>query len=126
MSKKEIGSITEIAQELVDHLPEEINTELTDLLAHAEEGRDITVDIVDLFARHEATRLWLKEQIDARSQEKGTLVYSPLAGNPSVVSLRQKWVCPKRTCDYWMLVIQEGEDPPLCRVHKIEMVQKRR
>jgi hypothetical protein len=124
MSKKEIGNVTQIARELVNHLPKAMDDELKILIARAEEGQDITVELIDLFSQHEITRRWLKEQINSQSREMGAAPgYAPLAGNPSLVLLSQKWICPKSKCDQWMVVIQEGEDPPTCQKHKIEMVR---
>jgi len=125
MSKKEIGDIPQIAQELINHLPKVMDDDLKRLIAHAEAGQDTTIEIIDLFSKHEVTRHWLKEQINSQSREMGAMPgYVPLAGNSGTVPLSQKWVCLKNPRDHWMLVIQEGEDPPICNQHKIEMIRE--
>ena len=125
MSKKEIGNIPKIAQELVDHLPKAMDEELKTLITRAEEGHDTTIEIIDLFSKHEITRHWMKEQITWQSREMNTMPgYVRLAGNLSSIAPSQKWVCPESPRDHWTLVIQEGEDPPTCKVHRIEMVRK--
>jgi hypothetical protein len=123
MSKKEIGSISQIARELLNHLPKAMDDELRILIARAEKGQDTTVEIIDLFSQHETTRRWIKEQINLQSREKSaTSRHSPLAGNPSLVLPSQKWICPESTCDHWMFIIQAGGDPPTCEKHKVKMV----
>lgn len=125
MSKKEIGSIPRIALGLVSHLPKAINDELTILVARAEEGQDVSIEIVDLFSQHKVTRNWLKEQITMQSREMGvTSGYSPLAGNPGFVPPTQRWVCPENPDEHWMVVIQEGEPAPQCEKHNVEMVRE--
>jgi hypothetical protein len=123
MSEQEIGSALQLARELVSHLPKEIDDKLKTLILRAEDGQDSTVEIeiMDLLSAHENIRCWLREQINLQSGTRGG--YDPLAGKsrPSLPS--QKWFCPKSTCAYWMLVIQEGEDPPDCKKHKIKMVR---
>ena len=90
----------------------------------AEKGQDTTIEIIDLFSKHESTQGWIKEQIVSLNRVEGAPVaYRGLAGNPGFVRPSQKWVCPKNKRDHWMLVIQEGEDPPTCDVHKIRMIR---
>jgi hypothetical protein len=125
MSKKELGSIPQIARELLDHLPKAMDDELKILIARAEEGQDVSIEVVDLFSKHEITRGWLKEQINLQSREMGvTPEYAPLAGNPKFVPPNQRWVCPKNPHNHWIVVIQEGEPAPWCEEHKIEMVRE--
>ena len=123
MSGKEIGTIPQIAQTLVDHLPDEMDAKLRELIAAAEEGQDTTVEIIDLFARYETTRGWMKEQITLLRRESGTPTgYRGLAGNPSV-PFSQRWVCPKKPRKHWKMVIQADEDPPFCEIDKTKMVR---
>ena len=125
MSNQEIGNIPQIARELVDHLPKAMDEELRHLIDRAERGQDTTIEIIDLFSQHEATRRWLRDQIDSQSREKGIgSGSSPLAGNSNLVPASQKWVCRKNIRDHWRIVIQEGEDAPICTVHNIEMVRE--
>ena len=120
---KNIGSIPQVVQELVGHLPKPLDDELKSLIAQAEAGQNVTTKIIDLFSQHEVTQLWLKEQLELQSREMGAVSYGTLAGNQNLVSLSQKWVCTKKKCAHWVLVIQEGEDPPICEKHKVEMVR---
>jgi hypothetical protein len=101
-----------------------MDDELKRLIAYAEEGQDTTIEIVDLFSQHEITRRWLKEQVNLQSGERNVISgHAPLAGTPNSISVSQKWVCPKSTSDHWIFVMQEDEDPPICKVHKIKMVR---
>lgn len=127
MSKQEIGSIAQIARELVTHLPKAIDEKLKQLIARAEAGQDITVEIIDLFSPYENIRQWLKDQIDLQSPEMSEgSGYSTLAGNPKLVPPSQKWVCPEESCDHWMFIIQAGVDPPICEKHKVKMVRAKK
>jgi hypothetical protein len=129
MSEQEIRSTLQLARELVNHLPKEIDDKLKALILRAEDGQDPTIEleIIDFLSSFINYRRWMKEQIDLQSgQESVTRGYRPLAGIPSSVSPSQKWVCPKKTHDDWILVTQEGEDPPICKVHNIEMVRESR
>lgn len=125
MSENQPKSIPQIAKTLVDHLPEDINNELKNLLA-AKSDPDIDDKIIELFATHEATRGWLDEQItivDSRRDRSGPLTsYSSLAGNPSV-PMRHRWVCPENPNEHWVMVIREGETPPLCKLHGARMIR---
>ena len=123
MTKKEIGNIPQIAQSLIGHLPKTMDDELKSLIAQAEAGQNVTTRLINLFSQHEVTSLWLKEQLDLQSRELGASGYSPLAGDPSRVPFSQKWVCPQTNCDHWFFVIQEGQAPPICEEHKVEMVR---
>jgi hypothetical protein len=124
MSKKKLGGIPQVAQQLIDHLPKNLNDDLKELIMRAEAGQSVTTEIVDLFSKHEITRLWLKEQLKIQSGEMGAPGYGPLAGNQGLVPPSQKWICPQKLSDEWLLVIQEGEDPPTCDRHHIEMVRE--
>ena len=115
MFKKDIGSIPRIAQTLTGHLPKAMDDELQGLIAAAEMGKDMTIEIIDLFAEHETTRAWMREQADSLNRGMGEgSQYSGLAGNPSV-PISQRWVCPQKPSEHWLMVIQEGEPPPVCR-----------
>lgn len=140
MSENETGSTLQLAQELIKHLPpkmEAMGNQLKSIISRAEGGHDpiIEIEIIDLLASHEVTRRLMGGQRNLSSgQEDMTLGEAPftstpsyggaiLAGNPSLVPYSQKWVCPKDPREPWLLVIQEGEDPPFCEQHKIEMVR---
>jgi hypothetical protein len=122
MSEKEIEGIPQIAQTLSDHLPKAMDNELKRLIAAAEKGQDTTIEIIDLFSEYETTRSWMEEQIASLNRVDGAPTgYSGLAGNPSV-PLSQRWVCPEKPLEHWMMVIQEGEKPPTCKVDGKKMV----
>jgi hypothetical protein len=124
MFKKKIGSIPQIVRPLVNHLPEKMDHELKNLIAEAEKGKDTTIEIVELFAKYEMAHGWMEEQITSLGRaDRAQGGYSGAAGDPVFVPPSQKWVCPKNERDHWMMVIQEGEDAPTCKIHKIEMVR---
>lgn len=140
MPENETGSTLQLAQELVNHLPpnmEVMGNKLKDIISRAEGGQDpiIEIELIDLLASHETTRRLMGGQRNLSSgQEDMTLGEAPftstpsygdaiLAGNPSLVPHSQKWVCPKDAREPWLLVIQEGEAPPVCEQHKVDMVR---
>jgi hypothetical protein len=136
MSEQDTGSTLQLAQELVNHLPkelEEMNDELQKLVLRAEDGGDpmVEIEIIDLLSSHEVTRRLMREQIDL--QRDITLGDNApnwggaiLAGKQGWIPPRQKWFCPNNPCDRWTLVIQEGEEPPVCEEHRAEMVRDRK
>ncbi|MBI5965471.1 MAG: hypothetical protein HY863_18495 [Chloroflexi bacterium] len=123
VKKKEIT--LQVAQKLLNHLPEPLNGELKILLDRAEKGQDTTIDVIDLLSAHDNIRLWMQEQISIQSDLKGdgTRGFSSLAGAPTSVPASQKWVCPKSECPRSLPVIREDEDPPTCEVHGVVMVR---
>ncbi len=126
MSKTQMGNIPWIARELVDHLPKPMDDDLKHLIARAEAGQDTAVDIVNLFSKYEVPLRWLKEQLKTQGGEKGASSGEHvLAGNRTLIPPTQRWICPKNPDTHWFVVIQEGEDPPTCQHHNIEMVRKR-
>jgi hypothetical protein len=143
MAEQKIGSTLQLAQELVNHLPKELkemDDELKKLILIAEDGQDpmVEIEIIDLLSSQEITRRLMREQINLQSGQRdltlggdsftGTpgWVGAGLAGKQGWIPPSLKWICPKSTCSHWMLVIQEGEDPPTCEQHNIEMVRERK
>lgn len=132
MSAKDLGSIPQIAQELVEHLPKAMDDELKALLARAGEGQDTTVAIVSLFARYTYTQQWLQENIKLLGREKSGAhgEHGPLAGNIVWIPPSQKWVCRENPNKHWLMVLQEDEDAPMCPIcqknnREEEMVRER-
>jgi hypothetical protein len=123
MSKDELGNVPQIARTLIDHLPEEMDRQLRELIVQAETGRDTSLKIVRLFAQHESTRSWLEVQLASLQRRSDTpSTYSGLAGNPSV-PMSRRWVCPEKPSEHWLIVIQEGESPPKCKIDGQRMVR---
>ena len=107
MPKQKDESTLQLARELVDHVPEEIDDQLKALILLAEDGQDPSaeIQILDLLSSHENIRRWLREQSNLQSGTRD--VYSPLAGNSRPTPASQRWICPKNARDHWTLVIQE-------------------
>lgn len=130
MSENKQNTTLQVAHNLVDHLVEPINSQLKDLLEGVKKGRNTSRDINKLLYEHENIRLWMEEQTSLQSGIKDDELrgesYQNLAGSSTSVSASQKWVCPENKRDHWMLVIQEGESPPKCKIHKIEMIRGRK
>ena len=130
MSEKKPNSTLQAARNLVDHLAEPINSRLKELVESVEKGKNSPLDINKLLYEHESIRRWMEDQT---SQHRGETKdgelrgesYQNLAGNSSSVSASQKWVCPVNKRDHWMLVIQEGEPPPKCKIHDKQSAVRR-
>lgn len=127
MFEKELGNVPQIARTLVNHLPEEMDAKLKELIAKAEVGQDTTIEIINLFAQHETTRGWMKKQITSLPRRDGPPIGSPpgyggLAGIPSV-PMSQRWICLEKPSEHWIMVIQEGEKPPICKLDNTKMVR---
>jgi hypothetical protein len=123
MSEDQMGTSIQIAQKLVGRLPEKADDELKDLVRRAEEGADVSIEIIDLLSSHDNIRRWMKHQITLeKTTRNGTRGFSPLAGKPVSIPASQLWVCPKEICEESLPVIQEGEDAPMCEVHEVEMI----
>jgi hypothetical protein len=116
MSKKEIGNVPKLAKKLLGHLPKEFDEELKGLVSRAENGQDTTFEIVELFAKHEYTRKWLKENVGKKGQERSETksLYGPLAGHQKWIPPTLKWVCPEKPDKHWVMVMQADEEAPLC------------
>jgi hypothetical protein len=123
MSKLDIQTTIQLAQGLVDHLPEEMNNQLKEILLHAGEKRDPTIGykITNLLTSKENTRRWLKEQTNLQSGTREG--YSSPPGKAKMPPSSQRWVCPVHPNDHWLLVMQEGEEPPVCEKDKKKMVR---
>jgi hypothetical protein len=128
MPEKDLNITLQVAQRLLDHLAEPMNSQLRALLDHAKKGTGKTVDVIKLLSRHDNIRLWMDEQTSMESEAEGGELrgegYVGLAGTSNMVSATQKWVCPENARDHWMLVIQEGEPPPTCKEHNIGMIRE--
>src|SRR5687767_6823400 len=141
MSEKQLGNALQLAQELIGHLPDEMNEmdgRLKSLLARAKDEEDLIAEmqLIDLLSSFEVTRSLLGLQGNLQTPiEKDVTLGGGIpgggsgwpgatpAGNSSRIPFSQKWVCPKNGCVHWLLVTQEGEDPPLCDQHNITMVR---
>ena len=130
MPVKDTGSIIQIAQKLVNRLPEEMDNRLKGLIRRArlEDAAAVESEIIDLLYPHENIRRWMKEQISSQTDDSGGtrgLGYATLAGDPSVPA-SQKWICPDDRCSESLPVIQEDEDPPTCSIHNRVMKRAER
>lgn len=122
MNTKGMGRTVQVAQKLVNHLPEEMNIQLKKLILQAEESSDPLVEtkILDLLTSHENVRRWMKEEMKVQS---GRSRFDQLAGDPSA-PVSNRWICPKDSCET-LPVIQEGEPAPRCDRHKTMMIREK-
>jgi len=124
MSDNKLNVTLTVAQSLLEHLAEPMRSELKHLLDGTENGMPNIRAVIKLLSKYENIRTWMDEQTSIQSGTKHSKLrgdYEGMAGTPNLVSASQKWVCPRNTCDSWMLVIQENEPPPICKRHEIEI-----
>ena len=119
MTTKRISETVQLAKKLVDRLPNEKADKLRILIQRAEEGHDTTMEIIDLLSSNENIRLWMRDQMDLQG---GTRGYNPPPGSPSSIPASKVWICPMEECAESFPVIREGEDAPVCDVHKVTMI----
>jgi len=123
MSKNKMGTSIQVAQQLVGRLPKETDEKLKNLVRRAEEGADVSIEVIDLLSPHDNVRRWMNVQITLEAATKrATRGFSPLAGEPDSIPASQLWVCPRKDCEATLPVIQEGEDAPMCKEHKVKMI----
>jgi|GEM_PF-3982468 len=120
MSPTQTNATLLAAQKLLQHLPEPLHHQLSDLLEQAEQGQDTTIEVIDLLSEQDNIRMWMDDQVSLSCSTKG---YGRLGGNSTAIRASYLWVCPQNDCTYSLPVIQEGEDPPLCLQHNVEMVR---
>jgi hypothetical protein len=127
MSEKKQDLTLQAARGLLDHIAEPINSQLKVLLQDAERGASNKRQINRLLYEHENIRRWMDEQTSMQGGTKGeSYVFRSVPGEPNSISASKRWVCPRNKHDHWMLVIQEGEAPPTCREHNIQMVREKK
>ena len=125
MPEKQQNLTLQAARRLVDHVAEPTNSQLKELLAAADKGANNNRKIIDLLCEYEYIRSFMDEQTSERGGTRGESFatsggYSSVPGWPSSIPARHKWVCPENK-EHWILVMQEGEAAPTCKVHKIPM-----
>ncbi|MEK8020178.1 MAG: hypothetical protein VSS75_025175 [Candidatus Parabeggiatoa sp.] len=93
--------------ELLSHEAQAVENELSTLLAQADAGEDVEIDIFDLLGGHEATRQWMEAALEDKQIYSGEKIYSPLpTPDPQVVNSNKRvskltiHVCPNDgACD---------------------------
>jgi hypothetical protein len=114
--------VLKAARGLLDHIAEPANSQLKELLEGAETDINKRRKIYKLLCEYEYVRDWMDRQISMPDATKGdALVFSSVPGEPDSVLATHRWVCPKNKHDHWMFVMQEGERPPLCKIHNVRM-----
>jgi hypothetical protein len=134
MTEKKQDLTLQAARSLLDHIPEPLNSQLRVLLEDADRGASNKRQINALLYEHETIRRWMDEQTSMQGGTRGEpSVFKSVPGNasslpgmPNSISASRKWVCPKNKRDHWIFVMQEGEAPPTCREHKIQMVREKK
>ena len=97
--------------------------ELQVFQARARAGEEITAEVIELLSSNENVCRWMQEQI---AFSTGSLRgYEPPPGSQGIISTSNNWVCPRSGCTKSLPVIQEGEDPPSCELHRVRMVRRK-
>jgi len=96
--------------------------ELQALLARAEAGEDISIEAIDLLSRNDNVSSWVRDQIDSDITVPFRGYQLP-PGAHGRINASYSWLCQITSCTESLPVIQVGEDPPMCEVHRIVMIR---
>jgi hypothetical protein len=118
--------ILDAIRRLQGHPDNPFKKELQVFQARSEAGEDISIEVIDLLNLNDNIRRWMDDQTDLdKSDIRRTASYQMVPGDKRVpINASYNWLCalyPK--CTESLPVIQEGEDPPICKLHKIVMVR---
>jgi len=90
--------------------------ELDRLLAEADQGRDVALDLVRFFAASEPTRRWAKQLLDVPPALRS---YASLPGPLQHVTV-PSYRCPEQHGEIWYR-FSVGEPVPFCPEHGVEL-----
>jgi hypothetical protein len=97
---------------------EAIDQQLAELLAQDGSERSPDNEILALLASQEVMREWTLRFLQDKQQPEHLRNFSPLPGQPSIVSAA-KFVCPMG--DYVWYRPRVGVEPPRCPTHHVEL-----
>lgn len=97
--------------EMLDQEAQQVDQQLSDLLAQAKSGEDVGQEILGLLKGHEGTYHWMAEFLSSHSVSKG---FEALPGRSSSISAR-KFICPEG--DYVWYQRSVGSPVPRCPTH---------
>jgi hypothetical protein len=97
---------------------EAIDQQLAELLAQANAEQSVDNQILELLAKQDATREWALQFLKDKQQPEALRSFSPLPGQPSIVSAA-KFVCPQG--DFTWYRPRVGVEPPLCPTHNLPL-----
>jgi hypothetical protein len=99
---------------------EAIDQKLADLLSQANSGQPVDNLILELLAKQDTTREWMRTFLQDRLQPEDLRTFSPLPGTESMVNA-PKFVCSQG--DYIWYRPRVGIEPPLCPTHNLPLEQ---
>jgi len=122
---RELGNLLAEAEQ-VGAEAEGVDRELDNLLAEAEQGRKVASLILDLLARHDATRAWMREFLEGAEEATappaaappGVRGYSPPPGRADPIAA-QKFVCPNGDFEWYRQRV--GTPVPECPTHHVPL-----
>jgi hypothetical protein len=117
--------VLEAAQAIRPHLPdlvgeeaEEVDRELRQLLARAETGETVKIDILRVLSHRDATRQWANHLLNVPERDRS---YERPPGKAQAVSV-PKYICPKGDGPPWYR-FSIGDQVPLCPNHRIPLIE---
>jgi hypothetical protein len=119
------------ARAIRSHLPEllsneaqAVEKELSALLAQADAGEDIEIDIFDLLGEHEPTRQWMETALEDKKLSGGEKTYHKPLGNSDITPPgTQKYQCPETECSHTWISHKTRQPIPECPIHHVQLVE---
>ena len=96
-----------------------VEQDLVSLLSQAQEGRKVDNVILDLLARHEATREWIAKFLEHKRPPDIVKLYSPPPGDITAIP-PDKYACPQG--DYIWYRRSVASTIPVCPTHFVKLV----
>jgi hypothetical protein len=117
--------VLDAAQAIRPHLPDlvgaeagKVDCELQRLLARAETGETVKIDILRVLSHRDATRQWANDLLKVPQRDRS---YERLPGKMQRVSV-PKYICPKGDGAPWYR-FSIGDQVPLCPKHHIPLIE---
>jgi hypothetical protein len=117
--------VLDAAQAIRPHLPdlvgeeaEEVDRELQRLLARAETGEMVRIDILRVLSHRDATRQWANDLLKVPQRDRS---YEPPPGKVQAVTV-PKYICPKGDGTPWYR-FSISDQVPLCPNHRIPLIE---
>jgi hypothetical protein len=102
---------------------QEVDNELDALLAQADAGEDVEIEIFDLLGGHEPTRKWMEDTLKGKKESGGEKIYLLDGDSDKTPSGRQKYKCPEAGCPETWISHKARQQIHQCPIHNVQMIE---